>query len=258
MDKKGTILSLREANTLKKPAPYTYELRDESKRLFVFGAAHFRDANDPQFDVMRKMWDEFKTLEGPKIAIVEPGIGPVGVLFENAVATSGEAGATVWLGLNDGIGVLCGDLEFSDRLKSLSKEFGGDDVAYWVLAREMDIYFRKPGARTAEEVLTSHLTRYRRLFNEIGVAGDRAWFDAKHSQVSDAKPIDDEKYWEYVNSWNGPRVFIDIIESESRLRNERTYSVIEHLWKLGRNIFVTYGATHAVQLEPALRALIER
>lgn len=256
MEEKSHILTLRQASNLKKPAPYCYTLGTGVQKLFMFGAAHFRPATDPQFDTMRTMWDEFKALESPKIAIVESGVGPVAPLFEDSVATGGEAGATVWFGLRDSIGILCADLDFRQRLLSLAKEFDASDIAYWVLAREMDIYFRKPGARTAEEVLASHLTRYRKLFNEIGVAGDRAWFDAKHAEVSNGKPIDDKEYWDFVNSWSGPQVFMDIIEYESRLRNERVYDVIQHLWELGHSIFMTYGATHAVQLEPALRELV--
>jgi len=250
------ILSLREAAALKKPTPYTYTLFG-TPQLFMFGAAHFRTATDPQFALMQLLWGEFKALDGAKIAIVEPGIGPISDTFEGAIKTAGEAGATLWLGLRDGVGILCADLDFRERLALLVKEFGADAVAYWVIAREMDIYYRNPGSRTADEALTAHLKSYRRRFEEIGVAGDRAWFDAKHAQVSGGKPIDDKEYWDFVNSWNGPKVFIDIIEMESRLRNERILSVITHLRSLGLHIFVTYGATHVVQLEPALRALVE-
>jgi hypothetical protein len=151
---------------------------------------------------------------------------------------------------------VCADLEYRQLLASLAETFDGSDVAYWVLCREMDNYFRSPGGRTADEVLAAHLTRYRKRFNEIGVAGDRAWFDAKHAQVSGGKAIDDKSYWDFVNSWSAPTVLVDIIEAESRLRNEHVFGIIRHLLELGNDVFVTYGATHAIQLEPALRAIM--
>lgn len=251
------ILTLREAADLKKPAPYSYTLTIGTQQLFMFGAAHFRPATDPQFELMRSMWDEFNALNGAKIAVVESGIGPVGDTFESGVISGGEAGATLWLGIRDGIGVVCADLEYRQLLASLAKQFDASDVVYWVIAREMDIFFRNPGSRTAENVLNMQLSNYRRRFSEIGVEVDRAWFDAKHAQVSGGKAIDDKEYWELANSWNAPKVFVDIAEAESRLRNERILGVIEHLLGLGHNVFVTYGATHVMQLEPALRAKSE-
>ncbi|HTX98936.1 MAG TPA: hypothetical protein VMG09_02830 [Bacteroidota bacterium] len=261
MDKNDTssvrILGLREGDALRKPVPYSYSLESGNQKLIVFGAAHFKPATDPQFVLMRSMWDEFKKLDGAKIAIVEPGMGPIGTRFEDAVAVHGEGGATEWFGLRDGIGLLCADIEYRELLPRLAERFDSSDVAYWVLTREMDIYFRRPlGGRTADEVLNSHLTRYRKMFNSIGVAGDRAWFDIKHAQVSGGKSVDDKEYWEYVTSWLGPQVFIDIIEAESAIRNNHIYGVVKHLWGLGHSLFVTYGASHAVQLEPALRALV--
>ena len=251
------ILSLREVSDLKKPAPYSYTLGSGKQKLFMFGAVHFRDADDPQFVTMKDMWREFMALKGAKIALVESGVGSFRSTFEGSVASSREEGATQWLAFQEGMGILCADLEFVEMLKHLSEKFESNDIAYWVISREMFNRIRNPGGRSAEDVLLTNLARYRRAFKEIGVDTDRTWFDTKHTEMFGPQSIDDDDFWKKLASWSAPKVFNDIIEFESRLRNERIYSVIEHLWKLGRSIFVTYGATHAVQLEPALHAMVE-
>jgi hypothetical protein len=253
----SNILSLRQASDLKKPAPYSYVLESGAQELFMFGAVHFQAPEAPQFVEMQKMWQEFKQIDSQKIVLIESYIGPISSSFENAVATSGEGGATQWLALQDGIGVLCADLEFEGMLKALSAEFDPSDVAYWFVNRDMLNWTRNPRGRSAEEVLALVLARYQKAFQKIGVAGDRAWFDAKHAQLFGTQPIDDIEFWKKVNTWSGPELFVRIIEAESHMRNEHIYGVIEHLWKLGNSIFITYGATHAIQLEPALRKLTE-
>ena len=243
-----SILSLREARELGKPVPYNYMLGTEEHKIFVLGMAHFKPAEDAQFDLMKKSWQEFATLRGPKVVFVENYIPPVADTFDHAVEKHGEIGAASWLARSLGIELMMADLSAHEIAQGMVAKFGADETAYHFVVYTLWNAQRSSRPATLEKVIDG----IRGLIEPFGLRMDRAWFDALQSKLFPGQEFDGA----FLKSKELHAHMEKLITESARIRNVRAIELFQEYWSKGYSIFAAYGANHSWEWEPALRLLV--
>ena len=229
--------------------PYTYTLSaaDGAGQVTVFGATHTKNPDDPQISQIRTTWRSLN----PTIALIESDLGILFPAFMDPVTTFGEVGAVHALAQADNIPTYTWEPPDSVVIASaLEQGFTLEQVALrWVLGPNFsNLRFDRPddpdafvldtlSDRSAVDGIADVLT----TIDDI----DTAW--------TSAFPTGPD--WRDVSDEYGLPGFLGDIDL-NRPRDEHLVSIVAELIDAGERVFVICGLSHAVKIEPALKAIV--
>ena len=110
-----------------------------------------------------------------------------------------------------------------------------------------------------QEFLSSHTDKYRRFLNWPDLVISTDLIKDIYKKIFDQElNIEDEKIFSRITSPVdiGSKIN-ELSRSQSEYRNEYILDQIEKYWNEGYNIFIIYGAGHAVMQEPVISSLID-
>jgi hypothetical protein len=233
------VISLRDYDD-SHPVPYVIR----ADHLLVFGAAHTQDPHDAQFPVMERSWREFK----PTVALVEGRLGFLAPGLMDPVRTYGETGRVNALAKSAGVPTYTWEVPWERTAAEAAAKYPREQVALYFVLRPYFSQARQGKPDSPEKFVAEYLHRaaipvlggairsvadidriWRRDF-----AGQPDWRD-----VSDGRPLAG-----YLN---------EIAIEVDTARNRHLVRVVHALLGKGERVFVICGASHAAQIEPALR-----
>jgi hypothetical protein len=266
------ILTAAEYSRLEHLRPYIFELRTKDNALCFFGASHTRDAKHPVFPEIKKNFFELH----PDLVLVE-GMGSVrgthraaflerlnALSTEEAVERLGESGFTIKLAAEHGIEWASPEPPFGQLYEHLlTQGFTKDDLLAWEVLHILPQYNRLPRKEGFPDYVAGYLSRLQQVtrWHNFDYSYDRA---IRLGEALLGTQIDVE---------NEPRAlaFIDpipwseeaktqtalnrISEATSVFRDRHIVREIASAMRTHHRIYVVYGSSHAVMLEPALRTL---
>jgi hypothetical protein len=211
----------------------------------VFGASHTEDPDDPQIAAIDAAWTELR----PTVALVEsrPG-GPLAAL--NPVGFFGEGGETVRLARRDEVPVWSWEPSRETEIARQLELFPQESVALFYILRPYVSSLRhgKPADPDAEvEGTRGRRSKWKGLEGAIdSVAEIDAIWRRDFAGLPDWRDTSDEHGW--------PGYLQAIFERSNELRDDHFARLVAHLVAQGERVFATAGSSHAVKLEPSVRA----
>jgi hypothetical protein len=242
------ILSFAQYAAIRHPTPYPVEVGRDGSHLLLWGGHHSSDPADPLFGdieaAFARLAPTFAMHEGTPPA-VEPD-------REIAIRRHGEAGLVRHLAARAGIGTESMDIPLAEEAELLRRRIGRRNALVFLVVRQLASFNRK----TARMDFGAYFGDF---FETIAPALQLATIDwplieGEHARLlghplvagrvtgHETNPMRDELPTQRIARWSNRR------RDEYMLRR-----LLETLRRHPR-VFATVGVTHAVMLEPALRA----
>lgn len=226
--------------------PYVVECGDDAGRVVLFGSAHTRDGKDPQLPEIER---HFTTLE-PTVALVEGRPGAPLAGLRDPVALFGEMGTVLRLAHGSGIPIYSWEPSRETEVAAQLERFPAERVALFYVLRPYvsERRFGRPSNPDAKlEDTRSERTQWKGLEGTLPsiAAVDELW-RRDFANLPDWRDTSDERGW--------PGYLQEIFEASNAIRDEHFARVVIDLLARGERVFAIAGSSHAVKLEPALRA----
>jgi len=244
------ILSFAEYAAIRHPTPYLVEVERDGSHLSLLGGLHSSDPADPMFDRI----DAAFTRLSPMFALHEGTPPAVEPDREISIRRHGEAGLVRHLAARAGIGTASMDIPLAREAGLLRRRVGQGPALVFLVVRQLASFNRK----TARMDYDAY---FREFFDTIApdlhLAGiDWPLIEAEHvrllgrpldaAQVTglETNPMCDDLPTQRIARWS------------NRRRDEHMLDRLLEAVSVHRRVFATVGVTHAVMLEPALRAAV--
>jgi hypothetical protein len=230
--------------------PYVYRLDDEGtgRAVLIYGAEHTKRPDDPQTADIALRWRDF----APTVALVESDLGMMFPAFMDPVETFGEVGAAHALARNDGIATYTWEPAEDLLVASVFNQgFTAKEVALRVM---LGPYFSvlRHGRPTDPDAFVEEFRAER-----VRWSGLEDTFDSVEAIDAEwRRRFPDGPDWRDVSDQYGLPGFLDGMDL-NRARDEHFARVVLDLARKGERVFAICGSSHAVKLEPALRATLD-
>lgn len=239
---------------------YFFTIEKEEQRLIYLAAIHSHDSKDPWFESCRVIRKEFLEKSGPrpKKIIVEGATQKELPDEKEAISLGAEVGLMIFLSRKEGIPYECPEPNKADRITYLQQFFDDDQIFYFLMARH--VFFRLNIPEThrppLQEYLKKHVTDSFDILDVRRTVHDfsREHFVALHNDYFHEEPkVDNRSFWNDLGNPHKNLFFTNEIQRKSGdLRELVITKQILQAWNAGYDLFVVYGASHAIQQRAAL------
>jgi hypothetical protein len=245
------ILSFAEYARLRHSVPYVVDVGQADARLVLFGCLHDSDPSNPMFDQIE---ERFAAL-APTFALHEGTPPAVEPLREIAIRRHCESGLVRHLAARAGIDTASMDIPLPEEAKLLRNKLSPGDALVFLVVRQLASYNRK----TLRMDFDAYFGDFFELIAPpLGLARIE-WprIEREHLRLL-GRPLAARS----VTGAETDPMRLDlptqrIARWSNRLRDEHMLRrLLAALNEHGR-VFATVGVTHAVMLEPAIRAAVE-
>jgi hypothetical protein len=258
-------MSYEQYATKQHETPYIFKLEQHNQILFYFGANHSCDPDDPQYPILERFWQEFleKIQDTRCVVLVEGNIRKLAATKEEAITTAGgEGGYITFLAHQQDIPVACPEPRKSELIKELLNEFSVEAIAYADFAQAALSACRRHQAQKTFKVKTSlidHLADFSLFFSTCFYERqfNLKTIDQMHHTLFDHDlDLSDEAFFATITDPVADHCVINqICRKKSMLRDRAVVNYIQKLVAQQKNIFIVYGATHAIMQEEALKSI---
>lgn len=268
---KNLLLTIEEyealPETIKGRVPYIYWLNNKGQSLFYFGAKHIMDPKHPQFEYLHEQWLNFLD-DKPKediIVIHEARVNatllmPDLTTYEDAVKKYGESGAIVFWANQANVQSFCPEPTIQDDANELLKKFSKEEVFYFYMMRGINSWQRRSEPKDFNDFVLKSSNRYKEAFGWEGFnfAFNPTLLEVHRKIFGKEFDLSDIDFISNIPIPLGNlSVINDVARMSSQGRNFAILDCIAKFWEEGKNIFVAYGATHAIMQERVIREMVE-
>lgn len=230
--------------------PYVVRVESATGGIVLFGASHTRDPSDPQLTMLRHEWSTFR----PSVALVEGRLGFVLPPLMDPVEEYGEMGAAAALARAADVRLYSWEPRREWEIGRMLDSFPAPRVALFYVLRPYfsQLRFGRPGnPELFVEEFRSKRTRYPGLEGTLPsmAAIDSMWW-RDFPNLPDWRETSDE--------YGFPGFLGDLSARSNALRDEHLAAVLLDLVRKGERVFAVSGSSHAVKLDAALRAALDR
>jgi hypothetical protein len=242
------ILTFAEYATIRHASPYLVEVGREDSRLVLLGGHHTTDPADPLFGNIDAAFARL----APTFALHEgtpPAIEPE---REIAIRRHGESGLVRHLAAHAGIGTASMDIPLVEEAGLLRRRIGAQLALVFLVVRQLASYNRK----TARPDFGAYFGEF---FDTIGPALaletiDWPLIEAEHVRLLGRPLVSGQVTGLETNPMLDDLPTQRIARWSNRRRDEYMLRRLLEALRRHERVFATVGVTHAVMLEPALRA----
>ncbi len=244
------ILSFAEYAAVRHPTPHVVDVGSRESRLLVFGVRHSSDPADAMFAQLDTAFVQL----APCFALHEGTPPQAGRDREVAIRRHGEAGLMCYLAADAGIGTASMDIPLGAEAQLLRSEVGVGDALVFLVVRQLASFNRK----TARMDFDGY---FRDFFAVIAPGLELAAIDwplveREHRRLL-ARPLAAPQVTAVeTDPMRDALPTQRIARLSNRRRDEHMLQCLLDAVATHARVFATVGVTHAVMLEPALRAAI--
>ncbi len=248
----GRILTFAEYAAIRHATPYVVDVRRDGARLVLFGGWHSSDPTLPTFDQIEAAFTEL----APEFVLHEGTPPHPEPDREIAIRRHGEAGLVTHLAKRAGIATASMDIPLGEEARLLRRELSQAEALVFLVVRQLASFNRK----TARMDFDGYFGDFFDVIAPgLGLAAiDWPLIEREHLRVVGQALAARDVTGHETNPMRDELPTQRIAQRSNRLRDERMLGRL--LAGLGeyRRVFAVVGVTHAVMLEPALRADGER
>ena len=248
--------------TIRWKVPYIYSLKNKEQTLFYFGAKHVMDPKHPEIEFLREQWLNFLDDKSKEETVViyegyvsEKGLSTV----EDSVKNYGESGAIVFFANQSNVQSFCPEPTVQDDATELLKKFSKEEVFYFYMIRGVVSWQRKAEPEDFNEFILRNAKRYKDAFcwENFNFAFDPTILQIHRKIFGKEFDLSDKEFIRKIPSpaFN-ESIINDVARMSSQGRNFAILDCIGKFWEEGKNIFVVYGASHAIMQERAIKDMV--
>jgi hypothetical protein len=246
----GQILTFAEYAAIRHATPYVVDVRRDEARLVLFGGWHSSDPALPMFDQIAAAFAEL----APELALHEGTPPHPEPDREIAIRRYGEAGLVTHLAARAGIATASMDIPLAEEARLLRRELSQNEALVFLVVRQLASFNRK----TARMDFDGYFGDFFDLIAPALELDAIDWplIEREHlhmvGQPLAARGITGHE----TNPMRDELPTQRIAQRSNRLRDEHMLHQLLAAQAAHRRVFATVGVTHAVMLEPALRATL--
>ena len=242
------ILSFAEYMAMRHPTPYIVDVTRGDAHLLLFGGQHSSDPAHPMFNQVEAAFSAF----APAFALHEGTPPQVERDREIAIRRHGEAGLLRHLAARVDIDTASMDIPLAQEAGLLRREVGAGAALVFLVVRQLASFNRK----TARMDFDAYFGEF---FDRIGPPLGLEELDWPRIEAEHQRRLGRPLSAHQVTALDTDPLFDDlptqrIARRSNRLRDEYMLGRLLDAMTAHRRVFATVGVTHAVMLEPALRA----
>jgi hypothetical protein len=243
------ILSFSQYAALRHATPYVVDVTRGGSRLLLFGGRHSSDPADPMFDQLEAA---FVAL-APACALIEGTRPDIETDREVAIRRHGEAGLVRHLAARAGIDTASMDIPLAEEARLLRGEVGQTAALVFLAVRQLASFNRKTARLDFDRYFEEFFARIAPGLELPRV--DWPLVEAAHRQLL-GRPLAARRVTAIeTDPLRNDHLTQRIARRSNRLRDEHMLRRLLEALANYERVFATVGVTHAVMLEPALRAL---
>ena len=275
-----TIISLEEYDDLSTPSvPTIFSYTSPENQLLVYiGTCHDTAIKNAQYATLDKYWRTFlEKTKGKHVAII--GEILTGDLSHDgyqtkaeAIASGADCGYAKWLGETNNIPVIGAELSHKTVIQHLLKEFDKDEVYYFCFALAADFWTRYEEKPDLEPFIIERVHKWtdNKTITFRHLAGLHELYTGKPLTTPNKNFFIRLMTLTYHTSYleraltyfSIPTAVLDVIypilRRSHQIRDVHTFGIISDQWKSGKNLFIIYGALHAIALKKHLERLTQQ
>ncbi|OHA92681.1 MAG: hypothetical protein A2W51_02025 [Candidatus Zambryskibacteria bacterium RIFCSPHIGHO2_02_39_10] len=257
---KNLLMSYSEYSKIKHETPYFYIIKVPEHIIYYFGSSHSHEPSHQEFGLLKEKWDEFinETKNSKSVVILETSqIPEQETTIEKAIIKYGESGAGAYLAYINNLPLILGEPENSQVIDYLLNDYSKAEVLFWYQCQAIKFWQKNKKGRSIDEFLLNQTGRYRKLLNWSDLVISFDLINEIYCKLFNKKlDINDENIFSELTSPTVIKSRInELSRSQSQFRNEYILGQVEKCWNDGYNIFIIYGAGHAVMQELAIKSL---
>lgn len=245
------ILTFAEYAAIRHDSPYVVSSGGD-RRLVLFGVRHSSDPGDAMFDRLERTF----TALAPAFALHEGTPPAVEPEREVAIRRHGEAGLVRHLAARAGIDTASMDIPLPEEAATLAAALPRGDALVFLVVRQLASFNRK----TARMDFDAYFGEFFALIAApLGFAAiDWPLIEREHRRVMGAPLQRRQVTGRETDPTRAELPTQRIATYSNRLRDEHMLGQLLDAVDRHRRVFATCGVTHAVMLEPALRAALHQ
>jgi hypothetical protein len=250
MPPSGRILTFAEYAALRHPTPYPVEVGRDGARLVLVGGHHSSDPADPTFAYIDAAFSRL----APTFALHEGTQPAVEPEREIAIRRHGEAGLVRHLAARAGIETASMDIPLAEEARLLCGRIGQRDALVFLVVRQLASFNRKTARMDFDAYFGEFFDT---IAPSLGLA-TIAWplVEAEHARLLGRPLRPSEVTGHETNPMLAELPTQRIARWSNRRRDEHMLRRLLAALREHARVFATVGVTHAVMLEPALRAAL--
>lgn len=248
MSPDGQILTFAEYGALRHATPYVVDVRQGGARLVLFGGTHSSDPALPMFGQIASLFERL----APDFALHEGTPPHPEPDREVAIRRYGEAGLVTHLAARTGVATASMDIPLPEEARLLRRELTQAEALVFLVVRQLASFNRK----TARMDVDGYWGDFFELIApplELA-AIDWPLVEREHVRVLGRPLAAPEVTGHETNPMRDELLTQRIARRSNRLRDEHMLRRLLAALAVHRRVFAVVGVTHAVMLEPALRA----
>ncbi len=224
--------------------------------VLFFGSEHTKNPDDPQIDHIIGLWDGF----GPTVALCESRLGLYIGGLRRGVTVFGEVGVPHSLARDGDVPVYSLEPSWEDEIATMLRAFTPQEVTAFYMLRSYDSERGSRQGATRDGLAAGLLKKRASLPGLEGSFAsldefDAWWVSSLASELGDWRTMASEQMWPGVEP---ATLLTRLANASNRARDEHIARVVIGLAREGERVFVVCGGSHALTIEPALRAALER
>lgn len=242
--------------------PYIIHLKNDKKEIVFIGCDHSNNPALKQFSLIEQYFINLK----PQIAFNEGGELPDSIHFasmQEAIAQHGETGCLKYLCDTAGIKMVNGDINDSTEFSLTLKKHDKDELfLYYIMERLVIPYLNKAyGDRPFEELYEKAIRvwfvqqGFPLTKEEQGLAYFKKLYQKYLGHPFELKITADIEQFDYINP---DCKFCAIGRTSKMVRDSVLLSKIDQSLNTFDRIIITFGAGHALAVEPSLKQIIQK
>jgi len=274
-------VSLEQYDSLTSPAVPTvlsFTCPDTKQHLCYIGTCHDNNPSHPQYTTLDAQWKHFLKQTHPENSVIiaealaNDDTYHYFTTRNQAIAVASDRGYAGWLAKKYGVRFVGGDLCHKAMIQQLLEEFPKEQVHYFCFAFAADFWTRyeeKPDLPSfilervhywtgdASITFDSLVKLHEQYTNRKFVRPERQFFVRLMTLTYHTNRIGRVlTYFSVPSKVLG--IIYPLLRRSHQIRDTHTFNIIKEQWQAGKNIFVVYGALHAVALRDALQVLTQQ
>lgn len=254
------IMTYEEYSKIIHTIPYKYQLSKSNQKFFYFGANHSCDPKNEQYLLLKFFWQEFLDQTNGKncVVLIEGSLRNLheSKTPEEAIRRAGaEGGFITFFSHKANINIECPEPNEQFLINELKKEFSEEEIAYKNFAQATLQYNRckiiNPNSIFIDFIQPYFIEDQRNF--RINLTNENMQQIHQKLFNTNFDPNDEKFFYTITNPVIHNTVINKICRKASIIRDSYIVNYINNLIKQGKNIFIVYGATHAVMQENAIR-----
>jgi hypothetical protein len=242
------ILTFSEYATRRHTVPYVVDLVRGTSQLVLFGVRHSSDPAEPMFDQIEAAFSKLT----PAFSLHEGTPPAVETDREISIRRHCETGLVRYLSARAGIATASMDIPLVEEARLLRREIGPDRALVFLVVRQLASFNRK----TARPDFDAY---FKDFFDLIAPGLELAQIDWPHIEREHVRLLGRRPSAHHVTGVETDPMRDElptqrIARVSNRLRDEHMLARLLEATAAHERVFATVGVTHAVMLEPALRA----